>query len=92
MQPEDYLKDTLDRGAIFENMVRQPGWPYLKAYIENAVKVFSTRVINEDMDEKTFLVEKGKVKGLLSLLIEIENSIQILQNERTKPTPEPTEL
>ena len=44
------------------------------------------------MDEKTFLVEKGKVKGLLSLLIEIENSIQILQNERTKPTPEPTEL
>ena len=92
MQTEDYLKDTLDRGAIFESMVAQPGWKYLRAFIENSVKTFSTRAINEDMDEKLFLVEKGKVKGLLSLLAEVENSIQILKNERKKQTTEPTEL
>ena len=91
-QQENYLQETLARAEIFESLLTHPGWKYIRAYIENAVKTFSTRVINEDMDEKVFLVEKGKVKGLLSLISEVENSLNTLKNERHKKVTKPTEL
>lgn len=95
MEPEareNYLQETLQRAEVFESLMVHPAWKYIRAYIENAVKTFSTRVINEDMDEKLFLVEKGKVKGLLSLISEVENSLNTLKNERKKNTSKPTEL
>ena len=76
-EQQNYLNETLERAEIFEAMLLHPGWKYIKSFIENQVKTFSTRVINEDMDEKTFLIEKGKVKGLISLLSEVENSINL---------------
>jgi len=91
MKPEDYLQETLQRAEVFEVMVAHPAWAYIKAYVENQTKTFATRVINEDMDEKTFLVEKGKVKGLLALLSEVENSLNVLKNERNKKAKKLTE-
>ena len=88
MEPNDYLQETLQRAEIFEAMVSHPAWAYIRAYIENNVKTFSTRMVNEDMDERTMLVEKGKIKGLLSLLAEVENSLNVLKVERAKKTTE----
>jgi hypothetical protein len=89
VEQPNYLAETLQRGEMFEVLVHSPSWDYVRAYVENAVKVFSTRVINEDMDHETELVEKGKVKGLLGLLTEINNSIEVLNAERQK-TQQPT--
>lgn len=89
-EQNNYLQETLQRAEIFETMIRHPAWVYIRAYIENNVKTFSTRLINEDMDEKTMLVEKGKIKGLLSLLAEVENSLNILKAERAKKKTETT--
>lgn len=88
---EEYLNEELERASVFESLVIHPAWKYIKAYVENSLKTFSTRVVNEDMDEKLFLVEKGKVKGLLALLAEVENSLNTLKNERNKKIKKSTE-
>jgi uncharacterized alpha-E superfamily protein len=92
MDNKEYLQDVLVRGAAFESLIRNEGWKYIKIYIENATKTFATRMINEDMDEKVMLVEKGKIKGYLSLLAEIENSLLTLKNARTKPAEQIEEI
>jgi len=88
---EEYLNEELERASIFEALIIHPAWKYIKTYVENQTKTFATRVINEDMDEKLFLVEKGKVKGLLALLAEVENSLNTLKNERNKKIKKSTE-
>lgn len=83
------LEESLARGGAFEAMVREKGWELVSAYIQNQIRIFTTKAIKEgfkNMEEYSY--ERGLVEGLRRLLGNIESSLNQLEEYRKKQNAE----
>lgn len=81
------LKESMQKGVAYEEMVRSKGWEMVKAYIEGQIRSFANEAIVtgfKNMDDYSF--KRGIVTGMRQVLGEIQSSLKVLEDERTKDT------
>ena len=82
---DEALKEKMQRGVAFEEMVRSKGWEYIKAYIETQIKQFANEAILSGFKELyEYNYKRGRVVGMRDILGEIESSLKVLEDEREK--------
>jgi hypothetical protein len=83
---EEAKNEELARGAEFDAMTRSTGWSFVKAYVENKIKLFATTaLLGEGFKTlEQYQFERGKVAGLRELLGSVEGAIQALKDEQLK--------
>lgn len=80
---EEAKQEARERAEHFNMLVHSESWKYIKFYVENRIKAFSTRAIKEGFETREQNeLERGKVLGLTELVANIENDLKIL-NEKT---------
>lgn len=82
---EDALKQATQKGVVYEELVRSKGWEFIKAYIENQIKTFANEaIITGFKDHNDYLLKRGIVVGMRSILGEVQSSLKTLEDERKK--------
>jgi len=79
------LKDSLSRGAAFEELVRTKGWEYITAWFQNQVQHFATELLIDDKkDMKEFDGKRRELMGVRKLIGMINGDIKTLQDHNEK--------
>lgn len=86
---EDLQKEALEelylKQGAFEELIRVRGWEYIKAYVENNVRTFSTKAIKKGFkDEKELEYERGVVNGMLRLVEQVNETLEQAKREKEK--------
>lgn len=83
-EQEEALKETLQRGVAFEEMLTTKGWQYIQAYYQNQIAVFISDIINSDKPIIEFEEKRHELMGLKKLLGQVDSAIQTLNVSREK--------
>lgn len=80
--------DTLARAVAYEEIIHSKAWEFLKADIASEIQRFTTDALNGTITTPEQLAERrGEVNGLRNLLRRVDNTLRVLNDERTnQPT------
>lgn len=91
-EQQEYLNEQLMRGEAFESLITQEGFKYIKSYYEIRLQGLANGLLlNEKDDISFFEKERQRLIGIKQLLGEINSTIEMVRNERQKPTKPTTE-
>lgn len=83
--PEGLTEDDLIQiGNALENLTKQKGWTYIEAYILRVSNLVGSLFAKEGEDSK---IQKGIAKGLIQLLMYVDQHIKIRDDLIEKQNP-----
>ena len=80
---QDYLKESLTRGSLFEVMMNQDGWKLVQDYYLNRMAELTNRMFASDGDIVQFQHEVDEIRGLRKLFESIKYDVDVLNEQRT---------
>ncbi len=81
-EQEEALKETLERGVAFEELMTTKGWAYIQAYYQNQIALFMNELMNSNKAITEFEEKRHELMGLKKLLGQIDSAIQALVAKR----------
>jgi len=78
------LNETLEAGSAFEELIRTKGFELLKGRYEQMLRTFVNNLMNSDQPIETFESERQRLVGIKQLFSNIESTLEVTRNERSK--------
>ncbi len=81
-EQEEALREQLERGVAFEEMLTTKGWAYIQSYYQNQIKLFVNALMNEAKPIIEFENKRQELLGLKRLLGQVDSAVKTLQAKR----------
>ncbi len=81
-EQQEALRETLERGVAFEEMVTTKGWQYVTAYYQNQIALFMNEIMGSDKPIEEFEEKRHELMGLKKILGQIDSAMQTLNTSR----------
>lgn len=81
-EQQEALRETLERGVAFEEMITTKGWQYIQAYYQNQIALFMNEIMGSDKPIEEFEEKRHELMGLKHLLGQIDSALQTLNTSR----------
>lgn len=81
-EQQEALRETLERGVAFEEMVTTKGWQYIVAYYQNQIALFMNDIMGSGKPIEEFEEKRHELMGLKKLLGQIDSAMQTLNTSR----------
>lgn len=83
-QQKKYLEEAIEQGSTFEDMVKHNGWKMILANYQNQLRMFINDLLLNDKPIVEFEFKRRELMGLQKLITNIDTSIKVAVDERTK--------
>jgi hypothetical protein len=80
--------EACKRGLLFERLTHEEGWEYIQAFYQNKIQAFTNGLLLTDEPIEKFEAERNEIKGIRKLFGSIQDDIDTLHHENSKPTTE----
>ena len=85
-QQEQYKRGEIERAMAFEEIQNTKGFESMRAYYENLLREFVNEMMNQESRPLSdFESQRQRLIGIKKLFQNINSSMEVLKNERTKP-------
>jgi len=88
-EQEDALRETLERGVAFEEMITSRGWQYLMAYYQNQIASFMNDMMKSDIPLAELEERRRELMGIKKLMAQVDSAIRTwkahVEEENVKP-------
>ena len=88
-EQEDALRETLERGVAFEEMITSRGWQYLMAYYQNQIASFMNDMMKSDIPLAELEERRRELMGIKKLMAQVDSAVRTwkahVKEENVKP-------
>lgn len=88
-QQKKYLEEAVEQGSVLEDMTKHKGWKMILNNYQNELRLFINDLMLNDKPIAEFESKRQELKGLQKLIVSIDNSIKVAQDERSKESEKP---
>lgn len=80
----EYLKQAMEEGSIFEDFAKHKGWAMVLNNYQNDLRLFINELMLSDKPITEFENKRNELKGIRKLVGRVDNAIKVVLEEREK--------